>query len=207
MPREYPWQVCPVAGCNKRHRRLFKWCIKHEQRLKRNGHPTEYRVKFADLNEWRPIVATMLNRWCDHEAIQAGLSLMHEILHGYGVYTDQATTGRRVRPYMDRLIRAGATARSSLIEMAALAFYYQNRRDWPEEPVQVMAFAARLLLHIPGAANSKNTWPRKVIGALGYRITQDLRPLLIEMWLVHEKTHAAHAQRLKITKTFSKVVV
>jgi hypothetical protein len=110
MAIEYPLRICPAPGCGKQHRRLLKYCSNHEQRIQRNGHPTEYRVKFEDLDPWRPEVATMLNRWAAHESIVAGLELMHELLHFYGVDSDMAEVGRRARPYLDKVIRAGGTS-------------------------------------------------------------------------------------------------
>ena len=203
MSIEYQWRVCPVAGCGKKHRRLLKYCQKHEQRVQRNGHPTEYRVKYADLNAFRPEVATLLNRWATHEAIIAGLELMHELLHFHGIDNDRATTGRRARPYLDKVIRAGGDARSCLIEVASLAFYYQSRNDWPDEAVQEMAFATRLLLSQPKAANAKNSWPRKVIAALGNRIITDLRPLTVQMWVVYKRSQDQLTERRKTAAKFA----
>jgi hypothetical protein len=204
MAKEYEWQICPAKGCGKKHRRLLKWCSTHEKHLQRNGHPTEYRVKFQDLNQWRPEVSTMLNRWAADPAIIAGLELMQDILHHHGLNGDGASVGRAARPYLDKLIIHGAGARSCLIEMASLAFYYASRKDWPDEAVQVMAFATRLLLSIPKAGNSKNSWRRKVIAALGFRIITDLRPLLVDMWVVYERTENKLQARRKLAGGFAK---
>jgi hypothetical protein len=58
----------------------------------------------------------------------------------------------------------------------------------------VMAFANRLLLSVPEAANSRSAWPRRVVAGLGYRIIEKLRGFTLEMWVVHERTLAAASE-------------
>jgi hypothetical protein len=207
MPIQRTWKVCPAKGCGKRHQRLLKLCGTHERHHARNGHPEARRVQRHELNPYRPAVAIMLDRWCDHEAVVAAHKTMDEILCRFGLDEGRASTGRRARPPLDALIRAGADAHSCLIEMAALAFYYQSKRDWPDEKVQVMAFANRLLLSVPGAGNSKNAYARRVVAGLGYRIIEKLRGFLLEMWAVHERTLAAASERQKVMHSFSQVDV
>jgi len=194
-------RICPV--CNKQHRRLGSFCRKHEGLLHTTGSPTGRIVKHNELDAYRPEVAMMLNRWSDHEAIVAGLDLMHELLHTYGLDCDAATTGRAARPYLNRLLKGGGDARSCLIEMASLAFYWGTHGGgWPSPAEQDMVFATRLLLS-KRTGNSTSSWRRTVIAGLGYRIRTDLGPLLLQLFVVWKRTEDTRDQRRKTAATFA----
>lgn len=193
----------PCAVCGKLHRRYGPWCAQHEKRHQRTGSPTGQLVLHKDLDLYRPQVATMLNRWATDPAIVAGLELMEDILQNHGRDSDAATVGRRARPYLDRLMQAGGDARSSLIEMVSLAFYWSTHGGgWPSPAEQDMAFATRLLLH-KRTGQRKNAWRRRVIAALGGRIRSDLSRLLVDMYVVWKRTEDTRAARRKTAAGFA----
>ena len=197
---------CPV--CQVSHRRVGPLCSKHESQMRRNG-GIGAPLKGIDLDIYRPLVQTMLNRYADDDsnsgrAISGGLALMDDILKNYGKNCDHATVGRKCRPYVDKLVQLGATARSSFIECAAVYFLWEITGAQPSASEMDMQVATRLLLHKRTRHDcmKRSNWSRSVIGGLGYRIRCDLGTLFLQMARVCVKQDMARREAIRAASSF-----
>jgi hypothetical protein len=197
---------CPA--CHRKHTRVGQHCGKHEARIRQVGSATGIRVKAHDLDIYRPLVATMLNRYADDPAIVAGLKLMEDILATYGQDADHATVGRRCRPYLDKLLVMGATVRTAFIECAAVNFMWEITEAKPTSAEMDMALATRLLLHKRtwNQGMGRSNWSRAVIGGLGYRIRCDLGTLFLQMAKHCVKQDMAHRSAQRTARDFAPMV-
>jgi hypothetical protein len=198
----YPEQTCPT--CGKKHHRLIPLCQKHEKRLERTGSPTGRIIRSNELNYYRPIARGLLHKYESEPAIKAIHSLMHSILTGYGADSEYATPGRKVRPYLDGLVSAGGTARSSLIELLALAIWWKCEGVMPSAAEMDVQLAKRLLQH-KRYQMSHAKHARKTIASLGYHLRADLVPTL---WQIHgfwERSLKAHDEQMKVARSFNPI--
>ncbi len=195
-----PEQTCPI--CGTKHHRLMKLCAKHEQRLARTGSPTGRTILSNELNYYRPIARGLLHKYESDPAIAAGHSLMRSILDGYGADCEAATPGRLVRPYLDGLVSAGGTPRSSLIELLALCMWWQCEELMPSAAEMDMALTKRLLQH-KRYGMPHNHLRRRVIASLGYKLRCELVPLLFQIGEHWKRSLVAHEKQRKATLTFA----
>jgi hypothetical protein len=191
--------------CHRSFRRLGKLCGTCEARQRHTGSPTGKVIKAHDLDIYRPLVQTMVNRYADDKAIIGGMALMEEILASYGKDCDHATVGRRCRPYIGKLLDMGATVRSGFIECAAVTFFWEITGAQPSAAEMDMAYASRLLLHKRTwkQGQKRGNWSRAVIGGLGYRIRSDLGVLYLQMARVCVKQDMAHREQLRAASRFT----
>ena len=173
-----PERECPECGA--RHHRLMNLCGKHERRLERTGSPTGRSILSRELNYYRPIARGLLHKYETEDAIRAIHGLMQSILTGYGADCEHATAGRKARPYLDGLVGAGATARSSLIELLALSLWWKCEELMPSGAEMDMALAKRLLQH-KRYGMPHNHLRRKVVASLGYKVRMEIVPTLFQV--------------------------
>jgi hypothetical protein len=202
MATKLPERSCPVCGA--KHHRLLALCAVHERRLERTGNPEGFAVRSSELKYYRPIARGLMHKYENDPAIAAGHTLMNSILTGYGADCEAATPGRKMRPHLDNLVNAGATARSSLVELLALAMWWKCEERMPSAVEMDSQMVSRLLQHKRGGGQRSNgVLRRQVIASLGYRLRCDLCPLLFQICAHWSKSLAAHEVQRKATLTFS----
>jgi hypothetical protein len=197
---DYPEQTCPVCGI--KHHQLLALCATHAKRLHRTGSPTGRSIRSEELKYYRPIARGLLHKYESEPAIKAIHSLMKSILDGYGADCEMATAGRLARPYLDGLVSAGGTPRSSLIELLALCLWWRCEGIGTTAAEEDMALAKRLLQHKRYGMNH-GLLRRRVVASLGYNIRMQIVPTLYQMHAFWERSLAAHDEQIKVARSFN----
>ncbi len=196
----YPEKSCPT--CGTKHSRMFPHCATHERRLSRTGSPTGRMVTRQELNYWRPTARALLAKYEHEPAIVAAHRVMDVLLHTFGSDMEHAAPGRRLRPHLDALLDAGVTARSSLIELLALAMYWQIDDRNPTAAEMDMIITRRLLNQKYGTG-PRSELRRKVAASLGYTIRTELFGVLFSVCAFWKKSVELHAEQRKVLMSFN----
>jgi hypothetical protein len=199
MSTQLPEKSCPVCGA--KHRRLLSLCGKHERRLERHGSVDGRSIRSEELKEYRPIASGLLWKYRHEQSIIAGHALMEHILRSYGADAEHASVGRKMRPHLDALLDSGATAQTAMIELLALAFYWQCEDRYPTAAEMDSQLCMRLLRHT--RRGPRTGLRRKVVAGLGYQLRGYVVPLLFGIHAHWKKSEDALQVQRKAALTFA----